>query len=104
RGAATKFLWQVHTSGCMASHRLVAIWELDASDFGDFDKWGWPISMVPQDPLKDAIAGFHGIDFCVTTDRDKTIYLVLPCSATILVYNVASKRWFSLPGWPLDLS
>ncbi|KAI5057841.1 hypothetical protein GOP47_0027856 [Adiantum capillus-veneris] len=82
------------------SHGLVAIWELDASAFGDSGKWGWPVSQVSQDLLEDAIAGSDGTDFCVTTDGDKTIYLVLSGGATMLVYNVASKRWSSLPGCP----
>ncbi|KAI5057839.1 hypothetical protein GOP47_0027854 [Adiantum capillus-veneris] len=81
-------------------HGLVAIWELDAPGFDDSDKWGWPVSVVPQNLLEDAIAGSDGTDFCVTTDGDQTIYLVLPGGATMLVYNVASKMWSSLPGCP----
>ncbi|MCO5606995.1 hypothetical protein L7F22_061186 [Adiantum nelumboides] len=81
-------------------HGPVAIWELNETGFGDMGKWGWPVFVVPQEMLEDAIEGSDGTDFCVTTDGDKSIYLVLSGGAMMLVYDVISGVWSSLPGCP----
>lgn len=81
-------------------HGPVAIWELHILASGDTGRWGWPVSVAPQDLLEDAIAGSDGTDFCVTTDDEKIIYLVLPGGSIMLAYDVVSTLWTSLSGCP----